>query len=134
MSINDLKEKIKSLFPNTSVLYKLDSSTKERLLTSIIIVLIAGAAFGLGRLSVLSNKKTPIAIEYPGNEATTTSATQNETQNQSGEVVASKNGTVYYFPWCGGVKRISEANKVTFASKEEAEQKGYVPAGNCRGL
>ena len=46
-------------------------------------------------------------------------------------VVASKNGTKYYFPWCGGLSRISPQNKVTFASSKEAEQAGYTIAANC---
>lgn len=51
-----------------------------------------------------------------------------------GEYVASKNGTRYYLPWCGGVSRIKEENKVWFASKEAAEAAGYTPAKNCKGL
>jgi len=48
--------------------------------------------------------------------------------------VGSKNGTAYYLPWCGGVKLINEENKIWFASKEDAETKGYKPAGNCKGI
>jgi len=51
-----------------------------------------------------------------------------------GQYVASRNGTAYYLPWCGGVSRINEENKVWFATKEEAEAKGYRPAKNCKGL
>lgn len=51
-----------------------------------------------------------------------------------GEVVASKSGTKYYFPWCGTVKRIKEENKVWFASREAAEAAGYEPAANCKGM
>ena len=53
----------------------------------------------------------------------------------SGEqVVASKNGTKYHYPWCAGAKQIAEKNKITFASTEEARAKGYTPAANCKGL
>jgi hypothetical protein len=48
--------------------------------------------------------------------------------------VASKNGSVYHFPWCPGAKRIKDSNKVWFASREEAEAKGLRPAANCEGL
>lgn len=51
-----------------------------------------------------------------------------------GQLVASKSGTKYYFPWCSGAARIAEANKVWFASAEEAKSKGYSPASNCKGL
>ena len=39
-----------------------------------------------------------------------------------------------YYPWCAGAKQISEKNKITFASTEEARAKGYTPAANCKGL
>ena len=51
-----------------------------------------------------------------------------------GMYVASKNGEAYYLPWCGGVKRIKEENRVWFASKIEAESAGYRPAKNCKGI
>lgn len=51
-----------------------------------------------------------------------------------GQYVASKNGSAYYLPWCGGVSRIKEENKVWFATKEEAEANGYRPAKTCKGI
>ncbi|TSC62722.1 MAG: hypothetical protein G01um101448_259 [Parcubacteria group bacterium Gr01-1014_48] len=57
-----------------------------------------------------------------------------EVANLGGQYVASKKGTKYHFPWCGGAARISEENKIWFNSKEEAEKAGYTPAGNCKGL
>ena len=49
-------------------------------------------------------------------------------------VVASRNGTKYYLSWCTGAERISEANKVRFASAADAIAAGYAPAVNCEGL
>lgn len=51
-----------------------------------------------------------------------------------GEVVASKDGTKYYLPWCGTVKLIKEENKVWFQTRAAAEAAGYEPASNCKGL
>ncbi len=51
-----------------------------------------------------------------------------------GGYVASKNGTKYHLPWCGGAKRILEQNKVWFATKQEAVAAGYAPAANCPGI
>lgn len=48
-----------------------------------------------------------------------------------GRFVASKNGTRYYLPACSGATRISEKNKVWFASAAAAEARGYTPAANC---
>ncbi len=53
---------------------------------------------------------------------------------KSGQLVAAKTGAKYFFPWCSGVARISEANKVWFNSVEEAHKAGYAPASNCKGL
>ncbi len=53
---------------------------------------------------------------------------------KTGVYVASRNGTVFHLPTCSGAKRISEANKIWFATKEEALAKGYRPAANCKGL
>lgn len=49
-------------------------------------------------------------------------------------IVASKNGTKYHYPWCSGAKQISDKNKITFNSIEEARKAGYTPASNCKGL
>lgn len=49
-------------------------------------------------------------------------------------IVASKNGTKYHYPWCSGAKQISDKNKITFKSIEEARKAGYTPASNCKGL
>ena len=51
-----------------------------------------------------------------------------------GQVVASKSGGKYHFPWCSGAQRISGANKIYFSSIEEARKAGYTPASNCKGL
>lgn len=61
--------------------------------------------------------------------------TMSQTNDYSSEkVIGSKNGTKYYFPWCGGVDRIKPENRVEFASIVLARQNGYTPAKNCKGL
>ena len=50
------------------------------------------------------------------------------------DLVGSKNGKKYYYPWCSGVKSISPANLIHFADKNEAEARGYSPATACKGL
>ncbi len=49
----------------------------------------------------------------------------------TGEVVASRNGTKYYFPDCPGVARLDEANKIWFVSAIAAHDAGYSLASNC---
>jgi hypothetical protein len=110
----------------------------------LIITLLAGASFGLGRLSTVESTKGEIRIEYPnavtrtlgetGGLAAAGASIDATVSTEGGEFVASKNSTVYHLPWCSGAKRINDANKIYFASKGEAEAAGYRPAANCPGI
>ena len=135
MSIKDISEKIKGIAVGLE---------RKEIYTLAIIILVGFSSFGLGRLSAIEDSRQPIRIEYPEGspEAVSVSpAVKNSSQfasvvssQSSGTVVASKNGTKYHLPWCSGAQRISEANKITFSSKAEAEKAGYTPASNCKGL
>src|SRR3990167_6805403 len=70
----------------------------------LLILLVGFGGFGLGRLSKIEEAKEPITIEEIGQEAVAVVA-QNQikqTSTEQGKYVASKNGTKYYLPWCGG--------------------------------
>lgn len=108
-----------------------------------LIILVAFASFGLGRLSKIQVVQTPLKIEQTavvGGAANNIIRAENlssvtESRAESiGTYVASKNGAKYHFPWCAGAKSISEANKIWFNSVEEARAAGYTPASNCKGL
>lgn len=119
------------------------STDNQDLFIVLVIILSSLASFGLGRLSKIEESKTPIIIEnsasnsasviMAGSSAGKPSLTETKIQTGGG-YVASKNGTKYYLPWCGGAQKISQKNKITFASKEEAEKAGYQPAANCKGI
>jgi len=47
------------------------------------------------------------------------------------KLVASKGSDKYHIPTCSTAAKITPANKVTFASKEEAEKAGYKPCQIC---
>lgn len=141
-SINDLKEKIKGLrhteAPNLRTI-------PDDVFLGLIIILVAFGSFGLGRLSKIEGSKTPVRfenLEYVSNTGTTTQKPPQNTQGASvigattagTDLVGSKNGTKYYYPWCSGVKNISPANLIHFASKSEAETRGYTPSATCKGL
>lgn len=118
-----------------------------------LIITTGFLGFGLGRLSRIFENKTPIRIENATDASLINSLSQNNAtsnpeaaphgrkdlsneieQNTEKNFVASKNGTKYYFPWCEGINKIKEENKVWFSTKEEAVKKGYEPARNCKGL
>lgn len=143
MSIKDLSEKIKGFAGSITSRVP---TIPDDLFLGLIIILVAFGSFGLGRLSKIEGSKTPIRIEnapmdtqvqFPGN---TSVKPQNSAQKaslmdeQETQLVASKSGKKYYYPWCSGVQKIAEANRIYFATKEEAVTRGYTPSATCKGL
>lgn len=117
---------------------KLGGFLNDKYFVPIVIILIATIAFALGRISGLQEKREPVRVisgNSPQGEVKGESI-KGETgeNNPANIVVASKNGTKYHYPWCAGAKQISEKNKITFNSIEEARAQGYTPASNCKGL
>jgi len=103
------------------------------LFPALLLIAVGVASFGLGRLSVAGEvpEAPAAAIEARVSGAVPPAAAP---EAVAGGYVASKNSTKYHLPWCSGAQRISEENKIWFASKEEAETAGYTPAGNCEGI
>ncbi len=109
-----------------------------------ILLLSSSASFGLGLLAGRDSGEGGFAVsEIPlAPQAAPAAALDAISGNTAapaslpagGQVVVSKNGTKYYLPWCASANRISEANRVLFASKDAAEAAGYTPAANCPGL
>jgi len=106
----------------------------DELYVVALIILVGFASFGLGRLSVTEEHKTPVVIKGAEQVVNVSGAIEGVALSGDGRFVASKNSTKYHFPWCSGAQRIKDSNKIWFKSKEEAEQAGYTPAGNCKGL
>jgi hypothetical protein len=100
------------------------------LFTAGVLVMVALTAFGLGRESAREERPAAALVEKP---TPVTTATTTEPLPAT-FYVASKNGEAYHLPHCSGAKRISEANKITFKTKAEAEAAGYRPAANCKGI
>ena len=94
----------------------------------LIVLLIGFGSFGLGRLSMLETVRAPVSITEAPTEANPRG------MNIGGLIVASRSGTVYYFPWCASAAKILPQNQVWFASEKKARQAGYAPAKNCKGL
>ena len=108
------------------------------------LLLTATFSFGLGILAGKDMAKgenqgiwieqRPVAAATLGEGKSDDEIAPAEPIPAGGQYVASKNGEAYYLPWCGGASRINEENRVWFASKAEAEAKGYRPAKNCKGI
>lgn len=117
----------------------LQSRKVADVLLVVVVILLGALSFGLGRLSMVAEKQAPVALcvytDENGTMTNTPLAGNTEVEaSLERKFVASKNSSVYHLPWCSGAKRISEKNKVWFATKAEAEQVGYRPASNCKGL
>ena len=122
-------------------------SLKSHVSNVSLIFLVAFASFGLGRLTIYEERSVPVEIKFsqaPSSILQGSSEVVSETgevrgvsttgTEVGGEVVASKSGKKYHYPWCAGAKQIADKNKITFASTDEARKAGYTPAANCKGL
>lgn len=107
----------------------------------ILVILLMTLTFLLGRISLIYDKRESVKV-LDGTQSAKLETKDVQLENskvlgastQSGQVVASKSGTKYHYPWCAGAKQISEKNKIFFNSISEARAKGYTPASNCKGL
>ena len=115
MTIAEAQEKCKSAI----------SKIPRDVLILAILFLASSASFGLGYLAGVDvgQGSSPAPLEL----ATETALTE-------GHIIASRNGTKYYLPSCAGADKISESNKVWFASAVDAAKAGYAPSANCKGL
>ncbi|MDQ5949460.1 MAG: hypothetical protein QG589_586 [Patescibacteria group bacterium] len=133
-----------------SVWFKIHSFARS-LYVPILLIVVASIFFALGRLSTIERNHTPIRVVSPNNSQTGAviqavgvgvDSSQGEGnsvfvatgETTGGQVIGSKTGKKYYFPWCSTVKRIKPENQVPFASIADARSAGYTPGGNCKGL
>lgn len=111
---------------------------QSEIVLGIAVVLIAIIAFKSGQISTFRQLNEPLKIKYapavinnkPSSPQTSPSINQS-LQKLDLRVIASKNSSLYHFLWCSGAQRIKEGNKITFASEEEAQSRGYKIASNC---
>lgn len=89
-----------------------------------VLLTASSASFGLGFL----------AGQDVGQGSGTDPLTSPSGTLKTMPVVASKTGTKYYLPGCSGIDRITDDNKVWFASPQLAQAQGYEPAMQCDGL
>lgn len=117
MIIAEAREKCKSLVAK---------APRDALILGVL-VLASSLSFGLGYVAGLDAEKgSVLGVEQAP-------ASKVGTPTGGVGVVASKSGTKYYLPECAGAGRISNANKVWFASASAAREAGYTPATNCPG-
>ncbi len=117
--------------------------SKSDIFTVFIILLVAISAFGLGRLSKDNKSSGPLVIMANNIEANPnteilssisglTAHTESSSTATNGSIVASRNGTKYYFPNCSGISRISAKNLISFNTEAEAVSAGYEKSSTCK--
>ncbi|MDB5194102.1 MAG: hypothetical protein JWN50_116 [Parcubacteria group bacterium] len=110
----------------------------RKVFLALVILLVAGLGFGVGRLSAGEGRKG-VEIRYDNgaiqalssSTSTPASVVQGKAlDSSSGSVYASSKGTKYYYTNCKS--SVTAANKVTFAAASMAEAAGYTLATNCK--
>ncbi|MHB1769771.1 MAG: hypothetical protein ACYCPH_01680 [Minisyncoccota bacterium] len=116
MTIAETREICKGLFARVP---------RDALIVAVL-VLASFLSFGLGYLAGkdATAQGSGISLQTAPDIAATTTE----------QVVASRNGTKYYHPWCAGADRIAETNKVWFPTAASARSAGYTLSANCEGL
>lgn len=99
------------------------------LFLSMLLVIVAVASFGLGRLAERADHSPTPAV--PAAVVVHEAAPVTEVDQM---VVASKKGSKYHLPWCPGASQMKAENKIEFQTIRDAEAAGYTPAANCKGL
>jgi hypothetical protein len=93
-----------------------------------IVFLVGLISFGLGRLSATEMAQPVVSIVQAAE------VREPRGMHIGGLIVASRKGSAYHFPWCGGASSIAAANRIWFESEQAAQDAGYRPAKNCKGL
>lgn len=93
----------------------------------LLVVLVGVISFGLGRISMLEETRPAVSIHQAAVAAS-------PALPEGGMFVASRTGTVYYYPWCAGALKISVKDQLWFSSEVLAQKAGLRPAKNCKGL
>jgi len=122
---------------------------KERLLVLLGLFLVGGLCFEAGLLQGKMRPETPLVLSLPSvpeqvletgkvppsqagpalpQREPVVAESNNSNSKTDCVFVGSKNSNKYHLPTCTVAKRIKPENRVCFASKEEAEKRGYVPS------
>ncbi len=110
------------------------------LFIGLCMVLMAGIGYNIGRISEVNtssdsiNQQANIYSSTSSKQATQAIKSTRPAVPKDLRVVASKaaSSKLYHHPWCSGVQRIKETNKLWFPTEADAIAAGYSLAGNCQ--
>lgn len=124
MSLKQIHEKIKSIYDNYINI--------AIWLLILILSLINSFIFGFLYKNTTQNNRELKLVENVYFVINKEDLVSNLTDGDPSLIVASKNGTKYYFNWCSGINRIKEENRIYFESEEKAREEGYEIASGCK--
>lgn len=135
MNIQDYASKIKALYRKDRIQ---QDHSKSKLFLSLLIILIALASFGLGRLSGQGSIVTPIRIINPSVELGASAYTSKDDGKKlkitEPVLVGSISQNFYTFIWCSKAESITKEDLRYFFSIQEASKAGFLPDLSCSGL
>lgn len=113
-----------------------------------ILILTSSASFGLGMLAGGQGKAStgnglivgsvpsaqPSSALSGADLGSVTTSTSTDAIPAGGEVVASKMTRSYYLPWCSQASKITNDDKVWFATEQMAKSAGYAAGKGCAGI
>lgn len=111
---------------------------EDKIVLTIGFLLVAILSFGAGKLSEVYYAQTPIIFQDNTNcvksqaLASQTAENQNTTASDSvkGQIIGNKNSKIYHVPGGGSYGKVSEENRVYFATETDAQKAGYRKAKN----
>lgn len=118
-------------------------NTQYKTIVIFLVTAMVILAFTLGFLTGKQGNSASVVLqcspdvlqklEIPkgGKRVDTVMTSTVQSTQAKGIFVGSKNGTKYYNPTCGAVKRIKPENYKWFASEEDARLQGYSRAASC---
>jgi hypothetical protein len=118
----------------------IQSKEGKDVLTVIIIILVGIGSFGLGRLSVDSQKSELRVLKaslvdgsaYLEEVKALSTSDAYSNPNKDKKYFASIKGSKYYPIGCSAGKSIKIENRKYFSSKEDAEKSGYELSSSCK--
>jgi hypothetical protein len=91
----------------------------------VIAVKSSNGGGGGASARIASVPATPVSVQ-------TTMPSANGSPSSTGLIIGNKNSKIYHVPGCSTYNSVSEKNRVTFSTAEEAEKAGYRKAKNCK--
>ena len=130
MNIQEYASKIKMAYEKQDIEAHMKG---RRVYTVLIVILLASASFGLGRLSAGDASRVPVRV-VDGHNGDISAPLNEKKVVPEPSLVADTDGNNYYFLWCDGAARIKENRRRYFTTMAAAAAAGFEPAGECEGL